>query len=212
MVPASSTGGAAGQRSERRERPPRRVSRAGDALQLDRQYRIAFAFVRTGDGGARAVAVAWAGAVMDDGDLRRAWPVTDPNLRLVLVQHWIWSNRGKPAVGPKEGWEALADALSACPSTHPLWERFASERVERWQQFWSGFSPRTWRVRDEPEVLDNGLEIVTFVQPRDDGSDGRPGPPPVFRRFAMRHSADGWLVAGLDGTALFRPGWPPSQA
>lgn len=166
----------------------------------------------TGDGGARAAAVAWAAAVMDDGDLRRAWPLTDPDLRLVLAQHWIWSNRGQPVVGAKEGWDSLARGLAACPSTHPLWPRFAAERLERWRQHWQGFSPRTWPVRDEPEVLDEGLEVVTFVKPREGEGSGRAGPPPVFRRLAVRRTGEEWLVAGLDGAALFRPGWPPVQA
>ena len=149
------------------------------------------------------VAATWVEAVMDQGDLRKAWPLTDDILRLVLAQDWIWAHRHHPWVGHGSDWDGLAQALAECPSSHPLWERFAADRVRRWREFWRGFSSRTWSVRDEPEPLGVGLEVVTFVETG--------GPPLPARRFAMRDTPEGWLVAGLDGTALFRPGWPPSR-
>ena len=149
-------------------------------------------------------ATAWVDAVMDRGDLAAAWPLTDPTLRLVLTQYWIWSHGDEALVGAQEGWDALARALAACPPAHPLWERFASDRVRRWKEFWGGFSTRTWSVREEPEPMGVGLEVVTFTETG--------GPPLPVRRFAVRDTPEGWLVAGLDGTALFKPGWPPSPA
>ncbi len=160
-----------------------------------------------------AVARAWVEAVMDERDLRRGWALMDPSLRLVLVQHWIWSHQGEELVGPPEGWDALAGALAACPSDHPLWERFARERLRRWREFWAGFSLRTWELlEDEPEVIGEDLVVVTFVERSWKWRAVRPGPPPRFRRFAIRRAPEGWVVAGLDGSALFRPGWPPSPA
>lgn len=151
----------------------------------------------------KSVAVAWVDAVMDRGTLEAAWPLTDPTLRLVLSQYWIWSHRDQPVVGSQEEWDGLARALAASPSEHPLWHRFAADRVRRWREFWQGFSSRTWSVRDEPEPLGVGLEVVTFVETG--------GPPLPARRFAMRDTPAGWLVAGLDGSALYQPGWPPSR-
>jgi len=55
------------------------------------------------------------------------------------------------------------------------------------------------------------LEMVTFLE-----SDGtapvrfEPGRSALARRFAMRHTTEGWLVAGVNGDQLFLPGWPPS--
>ena len=151
-----------------------------------------------------AAATAWVEAVMDRRDLAAAWRLTDPTLRLVLAQYWIWSHRGEAVVGAQEEWDRLARALAECPSAHPLWERFASDRLRRWREFWSGFSAKTWEVRDEPEPIGVGLEVVTFAETG--------GPALPVRRFAVRDTPDGWLVAGLDGTALFQPGWPPSPA
>ncbi len=157
-----------------------------------------------GGGGPRQVAAAWVEAVMDRGDLGAAWPLTHPTLRLVLAQHWIWSQRGHSVVGDDEAeWDELAAALVGGPGRHPLWERFAADRIRRWREFWPGFSVRTWAAREEPEPIGVDLEVVTFVETG--------GPPLPARRFAMRDTPEGWMVASLDGSALFRPGWPPAR-
>lgn len=158
---------------------------------------------------ARGVAVAWVRAVMDDRDLRAAWPLTDADLRLVLVQHWILSRGADDVVGSPDGWETLASRLAACPPTSMAWETFAAERLKRWRLHWVGFNSTTWDLRDEPETPAPDVEVVTFIEP---GQKLRttPGPPIVYRRLAVRRRDDGWRVAGLDGTTLFRPGWPPT--
>jgi len=156
--------------------------------------------------------VAWVGAAMDRRDLAGAWPLTDADLRLVLAQHWVLSHHEEPeVVGDPAGWEELAAGLAADPPDSPLWDRFARERLRRWRLHWPGFSARTWDLRDEREVLRPGLEVVTFIEP------GRklarqPGSPVTFRRLAVRRRGSVWLVAGVDGGNLFRPGWPPAPA
>lgn len=162
------------------------------------------------DDGAVEAAVAWVRAVMDERDLDKAWPMTDPPLRKVLAQHWILQSRPE-VVGPPEQWEALADRLAACPPRHPLWGRFAKERLARWREFWPGFSAETWGVRSRSEPRP-GIVVVAFVEPRGKLMSLRPGPPLQFRHLALRRSPDGWLVAGLDGARLFEPGWPPAPA
>ena len=159
---------------------------------------------------AEAAARAWVEAAMDRGDLRAAWEVTDPNLRLVLVQHWIISRQGDPVV-EGENRDALARELAASPSQHPLWDRFASDRLRRWRQFWAGFGAQTWDVSDDTQELVPGVKVVTFMEKHRLLGWAKPGPPPATRRFAVRSTPDGWLVAGLDGSALFEPGWPPTQ-
>lgn len=160
----------------------------------------------------REVAVSWVRAVMDERDLRAAWRLTEPDLRLVLVQHWVLSHHEEPElVGPFEQWDELAAGLAAEPSTSERWDRFAGERLKRWRRHWPGFSARTWDLRDEREAPRPGLEVVTFIEP------GRklqltPGGPVTYRRLALRRHGDAWLVAGVDGTNLFRPGWPPVPA
>lgn len=161
--------------------------------------------------GAREVAVAWVTAVMDDRDLRVAWELTDADLRLVLVQHWILSHHGEALVGSPEGWDDLAAGLAASPSTHAGWDLFAAERLKRWRLHWLGFSAHTWDLRDEDEIPAPAMEVVTFIEPGRKLSR-QPGAPVTYRRLALRRGDDGWRVAGVDGTNLFRPGWPPTPA
>lgn len=162
--------------------------------------------------GAEDVVLAWVRAVMESRDLRRAWELTDGELRLVLAQHWIWSHQGEDLVGPRDRWDELATGLAASPSEHPLWDRFARERLRLWRQSWSGLSTLTWEVyEEEPEVLADDIVVVTLVPRTQKWRDLRPGPPPAYRRFAVRQRPEGWRVAGLDGSALYRPGWPPQR-
>lgn len=165
-----------------------------------------------GEATPRDVAVAWVSAVMDEGDLAAAWPLTEADLRLVLVQHWVLSHHDDEAlVGHAGTWDALAAGLAADPPMSDLWEQFAAERLGRWRQYWTGFSARTWDLRDEPEAPRPDVEVVTFIEPGRKLSL-KPGAPVTYRRLAVRRREDAWLVAGVDGTNLFRPGWPPAPA
>lgn len=148
---------------------------------------------------------------MDDGELLAAWPLTDPVLRLVLAQDWVWTHRHHPKIGHDRSWDELARGLAALPPVSELWDAFADELVSRWQKTWEGLSPRTWGAWDSPEVVGLDLEMVTFLE-RDGDRPVRfePGRSATARRFAMRHTDQGWLVAGVSGDQLFVPGWPPS--
>ncbi len=147
----------------------------------------------------QAAALAWVRAVVEERDLAAAWTRTDPVLRLVLAQDWVWNHRHDPAVGHDHDWDAIARGLAASPSEHPLWERFEGELLSMWERTWKGFGSDTWEVLADPEVLDLDLEMVTFVE-----KDAA-----LARRFAMRHTDDRWLVASVNGDQLFEPGWPP---
>jgi hypothetical protein len=155
-----------------------------------------------GAGTPQAAALAWVVTVLDRHDLAGAWSRTDPVLRLVLAQDWVWNHRHDPAVGHDADWDAIARGLAAEPPDHPYWPRFADELLSTWQRTWKGFGGSGWDVLETPEVLDLDLEMVTFVN----NEEG------IARRFAMRHTTDGWLVAGVNGESLFEPGWPPRVA
>ena len=163
-----------------------------------------------GEPSPQEVATAWVEAVMDQADLGLAWPLTEPILRLVLAQDWVWTNRHHPDIGHDQDWDTIAHGLAACPPAHPLWDAFAHQVLDRWHRSWPGFSTLTWEARDEPEVLGIDTEMVTFVE-----RDGRPGADldlgeNAERRFAMRHTEGRWVVASVSGGQMFVPGWPPS--
>ena len=161
-------------------------------------------------GSPQAVAVAWTEAAMDRRDLSATWALTDPTLRLVLVQEWLWRHAGEDVVGEGEDRDAVASALAASPPEHPVWDRFASELTAEWQRIWKGFSTRTWRAWHQSEVVSLDLEVVTLVETGAADVASEPRRAAFTRRFLMRHTDDGWLVAGLNGEQRFRPGWPPS--
>lgn len=156
--------------------------------------------------GPQSAAMAWVEAVMDLADLGRAWPLTDPTLRLVLVQDWIWAHRRDPVVAVDDP-DGLASLLARNPPEHFLWDRFARDQIGEWHAVWRGFGSRTWRAREGPEVVDLDLEMVTLVEA---GPTPGAAAPPLVRRFLLRHTDAGWLVGGLSGHRVFRPGWPPS--
>ncbi len=58
-----------------------------------------------GPDGPVAAAVAWLEIVISS-DLMDVWPRTDPQLRLVLAQAWLWANRDHPDVAPYDRDEA----------------------------------------------------------------------------------------------------------
>lgn len=148
---------------------------------------------------------------MDQGDLRAAWPLSDPTLRLVLAQDWVWTHRHHPTIGHDRSWDELARGLAALPPEPELWSAFAEELISRWQKTWIGLSAETWGAWDEPEVVGLDLEMVTFMERDGDGPVRfEPGRSAFARRFAMRHTGQGWQVAGVNGDQLFVPGWPPS--
>ncbi len=150
----------------------------------------------------QAAAVGWVEAVLDRGDLLAAWPETDPVLRLVLAQDWVWTNRHDPAIGHDHDWDEIARGLASIPPESPHWGRFAADLVATWRRAWKGFEPRGWYVAPTPEVIGLDLEMVSFIE----------RPSALTRRFAMRHTDGGWLVASVDGDLQYEPGWPPRLA
>ena len=159
---------------------------------------------------AQQSATRWVKAVIDDGDLLAAWPLTDPVLRLVLAQDWVWTHRHQPTIGHDRSWDELARGLAAVPPHEELWDAFSQELVNRWRKIWPGFTSSAWVPWDQPEVIALDLEMVTFLE-SDGGAPVRfePGRSALARRFALRHTDDGWLVASV-GDQMFVPGWPPS--
>ncbi|HEX6597009.1 MAG TPA: hypothetical protein VF045_08745 [Acidimicrobiales bacterium] len=155
----------------------------------------------------QAAALDWVAAVMDRRDLAAAWESTEATLRLVLAQDWVWNHRHDPAIGHQADWDEIAAGLAGGPEDHALWERFCSDLLTMWHRTWKGFSAHSWTVRPDPEVIDLDLEMVTFVEPGP--AAYHPAGPAFSRRFAMRHTTDGWRVAGINGDQLFEPGWPP---
>jgi hypothetical protein len=152
----------------------------------------------------------WLAAVLEQGDLEGAWPVTDPNLRLALVQSWIWSSRSKP---PVSNWsrEELARGLTSGRTTHPLWPLFADRQVEKLRAWWGNPRLDEWGATIKGRMVPSEYELIRFSPIGARPGSRLPKPSPLRadgRLVLVRCTAEQWVVAGFDRTPPI-PGWPP---
>lgn len=152
----------------------------------------------------------WLAAVVEQGDLETAWVATDPNLRLALVQSWIWSSRSKP---PVSNWsrEELARGLSSGRTTHPLWPVFADRQVEKLRAWWGKPSLDNWGATIKGRMVPAEYELVRFSPIASRPGNPLPKPSPLRadgRLVLMRSDGEQWVVAGFDRAPPI-PGWPP---
>jgi hypothetical protein len=147
--------------------------------------------------------------LVQNGELERAWPLTDARLRLVLVQAWLWANRSHPFVKDLD-LDETARALAERAPIHPLWYRFLESQEDEFEEKWSDFDLDYWGAGSRPRIVAPELELLIYVKTE--------GEPIVFeeatlvdnaRQFLMRSTPEGWLVASLENV-LPKPGWPPT--
>jgi hypothetical protein len=153
-------------------------------------------------------AYAWLTAAVQDADLAAAWPDTDPNLRLVLVQSWICANRSRP---PVSGWnrEELARGLTPARSTHPLWAPFAARQVEKLRAWWGNPNLDEWGATIKGRVVPSEYELIRFAPAVPKGGHvPKRASPGAGRLLLVRATSEGWVVAGFDRNPPV-PGWPP---
>lgn len=151
----------------------------------------------------------WLSAILEQNDLGAAWPATDPNLRLVLVQGWIWANRSAPPVSGFNR-DELARALAGSSCDHPLWSRFAARQLGRLQSWWGNPDLDTWGASTRSRLMPSDYELVLFAPLGDDVELVREPPARGDARLVLLHGVDGrWLVAGFSKRPP-SPGWPPT--
>lgn len=155
------------------------------------------------------VAQEWLRLVLDQGDVAAAWPLTDPNLRLALVQNLIWANQdnlGRPW-SPDIG-DEMAAALSQSSPTHPDWPAMQRGLLRILRGVWEGSPPpSTWGAM-RPRVVDPVHELLVFVPDIPEGQYVQPGGTVGGYPILMSSQDDGWLVAGFQEFPP-TPGWPP---
>ena len=159
------------------------------------------------DGPAVRLVNDWLEAVADRRDLAAAWPLTDPDFRLALVQSWICAGCAPTDIDA----ESVAHLLAApTQPSHPLWNVFAAWRIGRWDSVISDFFADASRrgTVSSPYLCGPDLEAVLISE--------LPGAPWVgdrtveVQRFSVRHTNGTVLLAGL-GAVLPIPGWPPAD-
>ncbi len=157
-------------------------------------------------GGPVRAAQGWIEAVQL-GRYDQAWAATDPLLRLVRAQAWIWNNR-KDADISSLNRDELAAALAEERSAHPLWGDFAATELHQMHEVYGGFQPDAWGASRGPSSVGADYALVLFAH-----LSGEPliltDQPQVFSLAFLMHAAGrGWSLAGFSD-ALPEPGWPP---
>jgi hypothetical protein len=138
----------------------------------------------------------------------RAWPKTDPNLRLCLAQAFLWANRHHVTVSAYEP-EETATALAGVTFDHDLWEAFAETQLQELYDAWAEFFSGHYGVASRPRPVGIDYELVKFVQLEGDAPVVITEPTFVQAQVFLMHQVDGaWLVAGFGVDTPPEPGWP----
>ena len=151
-------------------------------------------------------AEAWIEAVQL-GRYDRAWAMTDPRLRLVRAQAWIWNNRKDSDIAALNR-DELARALAQERPDHALWGDFAATEVHQMRGVYGSFSAENWGASSGPSAAGPDYTLVLFAH-----LTGDPliltDQPPVFSLAFLMHAADGGWALATFSDVLPIPGWPP---
>jgi len=150
----------------------------------------------------RAVQVAF----WQEWNVRLAWPLLDPVLRRVWVQHW--HSHLDPAVAASLGdRDALLDALTADDPGNRWWAFFEASAVE----YLAGLvddDVTEWAVSAEPMLMGPDMELLGLWPATEDGTADGSGP---CVPLLMRYEPDvGWLLLNFMSADVPEPGWPPT--
>jgi hypothetical protein len=146
--------------------------------------------------------------LVTSGDLRQAWPRTDPTLRLVLAQAWLWANRSHVLVRPYDIEEA-APRLAGLTFDHELWPHFEETQVGEFAENFGDYDRSRWGAGSRPRPIPPDYEIVKFFDT--DGQVLHFDEPTFIEggiKLLVRSTPEGWVVAGF-GEEPPVPGWPP---
>ncbi|MBV9411052.1 MAG: hypothetical protein JO148_05610 [Acidimicrobiia bacterium] len=146
-------------------------------------------------------------AAVQLGRYDRAWAMTDPRLRLVRAQAWIWNNRKDADIAALNR-DEVARALAEERPNHGLWGDFAATEVHQMREVYGTFQPANWGATSNPGSVGPDYAMVLFAH-----LSGDPliitDRPPVFSLAFLMHSTDrGWMLASFSDV-LPTPGWPP---
>ena len=160
-----------------------------------------------GPGGPVAAASHWMTLAAITGDVRAAWPLTDPTFRLVLGQAWIWANREHPIVVGHD-FDVAAASIASLDFDHALWDQFAATQAREFTWKHQGFSLETWGVLSRPRLVPPDCELVLYAETGGEVITLTERTDVIAVQLLMRTTDEGWLTAGFSEHRL-QPGWPP---
>jgi hypothetical protein len=155
-------------------------------------------------------AAEWLRCVLERNDLAEAWPLTDPNLRLVLTQEFLWANREHEALAGYDLTDT-ATSLASCDFEHELWPAFQESQVREFHEAWDEFFSGYYAVASRPRPVGVDYELVKYVETESDEPMWVTEPTLVVAQvYLMRATEGGWLMAGFGVDTPPTPGWPPT--
>lgn len=161
-------------------------------------------------GHVRLTSTAWSflEPAVKDGDLRAAWPVVDPVLRLSLAQQWLVDNAADVEADGLDREEIAQDFVRDEPS-HELWPHFERVHVRGLGKVMP--SPDVWGIGANTRLIAPNVELL-YVHDTTDMIDGTWRPDEVREVYPILMRWDGarWLVLNVGSDLQPRPGWPPT--
>ena len=146
-------------------------------------------------------AIDWLRLIIDGGDVEAAWPLTERNLRLCLVQQLMTDN--PDAVGSRD-FDEMSTRLSQEHPVDDSWPAMQQGLLRMLRLKWQ----RPWVVDLEAvdlEVLDLDVVLVTVADRQEEPTAGLVSESPL----RMSLSDGRWLVSGFSEQAP-EPGRPPT--
>jgi hypothetical protein len=144
----------------------------------------------------------------NDGDFSALWRLTDPNLRLVFAQDWIWANRTHPNIAPLDRDDQAAQLALEEPQG-ALAVEFSAIQLAKFRDI--GYDTDAWGAASRPRPVAPDHELVLFI---DTGGEVVVYDEPTLIEpslsLLMHSNGDRWLVAGFTEN-IPRPGWPPDS-
>lgn len=147
-------------------------------------------------------------ALWMDWDVRTAWPLLDPVLRVAWVQHWHCHLQRKVTRSMGDRDELLA-ALTVAVPQHRFWAFFEASAVE----YLAGLGPadgREWGVSAEPHLIAPDVELLAICPVPDNPTDPVPEGSPLVPMLMRFEPTVGWRLLSIFSAAVPEPGWPPT--
>lgn len=141
------------------------------------------------------------------GKIEELWLRTEPTLRLVLAQAWVFANQEHPALAGFEH-EQLATDLADLTIPCPLQEDFFSTQLREMQDSFQNFDAEQWGAAERPRRFGLDYELVIFMETGGDILIFQNGMSPPTIPLLMRRIGPNWKVANFHASYPI-PGWPP---